>query len=127
MTMMTCLPVLLAHYPPLLSDFLATLAVILCLFMLLIEQPESKEVIMTIILSISPIYLILKSTMMTIIIKLIPYFLSLPLSHFFLLVASSNVHHPFCYLWFLPRFQRMIGTKKKKDPPSTLANIQPPW
>eukprot|EP00751_Fragilariopsis_kerguelensis_P012047 CAMPEP_0170780730 /NCGR_PEP_ID=MMETSP0733-20121128/13772_1 /TAXON_ID=186038 /ORGANISM="Fragilariopsis kerguelensis, Strain L26-C5" /LENGTH=40 /DNA_ID= /DNA_START= /DNA_END= /DNA_ORIENTATION= len=40
MTMMTCLPVLLAHYPPLLSDFLAALAAIPCLFMLLIEQPE---------------------------------------------------------------------------------------
>ena len=50
MTMMTCLPVLLAHYPPLLPDFLAALDAIQCLFMLLIERPESKEVIIMIII-----------------------------------------------------------------------------
>ena len=52
MTMMTCLPVLLAHYPPLLSNSLAALVAITCLFMFLIEQPESKEAMITIILSI---------------------------------------------------------------------------
>ena len=61
------------------------------------------------------------------IITLIPYFLSLPLFHLLHLVASSNVHHSFRYLSFLPRFQRMIGNKKNKDPPITLANIQPRW
>ena len=64
------------------------MSLIIIVIMLLIKRPESKEVIITIILSISPIYLIPKSTMMTMIIKLIPYFLSLPLFHLLHLVAS---------------------------------------
>ena len=111
------------------TNFLTALVPIPCLLMFLIDQLELKEAIIIIIiiitLSILSMYLISKSTMMTMIIKLIPYFLSLPLSHLLLLFASLTIYHQFRYLWFLLRYQFMIKTKKKRDPPFTLVNFQP--
>ena len=126
MTMMTCLPLLLALHFPLLSNSLASLAIIPCL-VLVIYWLELKEAIIIVTVSIFPIHLIPKSTMMATIINLILYFLSLPLSHLLLLFASLTVRYQFQYFLFLSRHQFLIIKKKKKKNPFILANIHLQW